>query len=199
MPVVMLTVSRTAPAADKALTNNQPLVYAFLDPEGAKRKGAELRRQFEAAPMVFVLSTRFRLPAEGGKIDPWHAAAEVKRHLEGTYSRDKTGALVFNPNFDNAYLMDGDAESANAIWLRNWLYFLELAQRKGGYVVQIVVDPGLSHMQEAEADMAADWGVPVVRSSLSRSGPGGKALPGRSLGRWSGTSHGSCAWSRDAS
>ena len=70
--------------------------------------------------------------------------------------------MVFNPNADNAFLMEGDATQANSIWLRNWRERLEDARRTGGAVVQILVAPGLSQMQLAEADMAADKGVPVV-------------------------------------
>ena len=28
--------------------------------------------------------------------------------------------MVFDPNTTNAYIMDGDSDNANAIWLRNW-------------------------------------------------------------------------------
>ena len=28
--------------------------------------------------------------------------------------------MVFDPNTTNAYIMDGDSNNANAIWLRNW-------------------------------------------------------------------------------
>eukprot|EP01047_Picozoa_sp_COSAG01_P075460 COSAG01_NODE_12939_length_1660_cov_0.933376_2_plen_176_part_00 len=46
--------------------------------------------------------------------------------------------------------------------LLTWREMLELARIKGGCVVQMIVPPGLSKMQVAEADMAADKGVPVV-------------------------------------
>ena len=48
---------------------------------------------------------------------------------------------------------------ANAIWLRNWRWALERARATGGRVIQIIVSPGLSEMQVAEADMAADRGT----------------------------------------
>ena len=70
---------------------------------------------------------------------------------------------VFDPNADNAFLMAGDWESANTIWLRNWRDHLEYARRTGGAVIQLVVDPGLSEMQIAEESMAADKGVRIVK------------------------------------
>ena len=70
--------------------------------------------------------------------------------------------MAFNPNYDNAKFQAGQAELANAIWLLTWREMLELARAKGGCVVQMLVPPGLSKMQEAEADMAKDKGVPVV-------------------------------------
>ena len=41
------------------------------------------------------------------------------------------------------------------------------APKTGGRVIQIIVAPGLSEMQEAEASMAEDKGVPVVRLDCS--------------------------------
>ena len=75
--------------------------------------------------------------------------------------------IVFNPNTDNSLLMRGDPEAANAIWLLNWRKALERAKKTGGRCVQIIVGPGLSEMQEAEASMAEDKGVPVVRLDCS--------------------------------
>ena len=64
--------------------------------------------------------------------------------------------------------MKGDSNAANAIWLLNWLAALERARETGGRVVQVVVPPGLSHMQEAEATMAKAWGVPVVKLDCTK-------------------------------
>ena len=44
--------------------------------------------------------------------------------------------LIFNPNADNAFLMEGDPDSANGIWLLNWREIgLEYAQKTGGWCV----------------------------------------------------------------
>ena len=77
------------------------------------------------------------------------------------------GVIVFNPNSDNALSMRGDPEAANAIWLLNWRKALVRAKKTGGRCVQIIVAGGLSEMQEAEASMAEDKGVPVVRLDCS--------------------------------
>ena len=45
---------------------------------------------------------------------------------------------------------------------------MERAKETGGRVVQVVVTPGLSHMQEAEAMMAKAWGVPVVKLDCTK-------------------------------
>ena len=75
---------------------------------------------------------------------------------------------VFDPNGDNAFLMTGDPEAANAIWLQNWRDVgLARARETGGRVIQIVVPPGLSDMQKAEAGMAESEGVDVVRLDCS--------------------------------
>ena len=75
--------------------------------------------------------------------------------------------IVFNPNSDNALSMKGDPEASNAIWLLNWRKALVRAKKTGGRCVQIIVQGGLSEMQEAEASMAEDKGVPVVRLDCS--------------------------------
>ena len=95
--------------------------------------------------------------------DPFVSAQEVKRALE----RQGAGTCVFDPNGDNAFLMEGQSESTNAIWLKNWRWALERARQTGGCCVQVVVKPGLSMMQEAEAEMAAEKGVRVVRLNCS--------------------------------
>ena len=62
--------------------------------------------------------------------------------------------------------MKGNAEipeNANGIWLLNFRWAMDLAQRTGGRMIQVYAPPGLSDMQVAEAQMAADKGIPVVR------------------------------------
>ena len=58
----------------------------------------------------------------------------------------------------------GAAHPANSdcwVWLKNWLWALELAAKTGGKVFQVLIDEP-SRMQEAEACMAEHRGVPVV-------------------------------------
>ena len=44
------------------------------------------------------------------------------------------------PEYDNAYIMDGDSNNANAIWLRNWREIgLENAKETGGWCIQVLV------------------------------------------------------------
>ena len=39
--------------------------------------------------------------------------------------------MVFNPNYDNTLIMDGDSDNANDIWLRNWREIgLDLQRRR---------------------------------------------------------------------
>ena len=94
----------------------------------------------------------------------------MKKWLEGgddDGNKTPNGVIVFNPNTDNSLLMRGDPEAANAIWLLNWRKALDRAKKTGGRCVQIIVQGGLSEMQEAEASMAEDKGVPVVRLDCS--------------------------------
>jgi len=126
--------------------------------------------------------------------DPFKSAQEVKRALERAgvtvlrqegqgdeegqgdaegqgdeQGRARLATCVFDPNGDNAFLMGGQCESASAdvIRLNNWRWALERVRQTGGCCVQVVVKPGLSLMQEVEAEMAADKGVRVVRLDCS--------------------------------
>ena len=45
-------------AADFALESGHLMTYAMLDPEGARKRGAALRREFAQAGVVHLLSTR---------------------------------------------------------------------------------------------------------------------------------------------
>ena len=174
-------------AAELALDNAHPMVYALIDRVGAEVKGAALKREFTEAKLVHVLSTRYMMdPSQKGvegACDPKTAAATVKRVLEadplvlsrkwGFIDDEKTSfpgtVKVFDPNADNAFLMDGDPTQANAIWLLNWRQVgLENARRTGGSCIQVLVPPGPSPMQIAEASMANDRGVPVVRIDCSQ-------------------------------
>jgi hypothetical protein len=165
-----------------ALENRQPIVYALLDPCGARRKGDKLRQEFADARLVHVISTRYRRDKSqpSDSCDPRISAATVKALLEAEELVVNYGQIdeqlstwlgwikVFDPNADNAFLTRGDAASANAIWLRNWREVgLENARRTGGSCIQVIVPPGPSEMQVAEASMAVSEGVPVVKIDCS--------------------------------
>jgi hypothetical protein len=116
---------------------------------------------------LFVLSTRYNLPrlSESSSLSffydgltPLECSDLVKKHLEGF-----PGVKVFNPNRDNAALQSGDEEIANGLWLRVWRQMLVRAQETGGCVLRLdFEEAGLSDMQIAESDMAADKRVPVI-------------------------------------
>ena len=40
--------------------NNHPMVFAFLDPEAAEKKGKELLQKMNTAKRVHVISTRYQ-------------------------------------------------------------------------------------------------------------------------------------------
>ena len=162
-------------AADLAMHNDKPLIIPLVDPSRAKVEGDKLRLTFRNAPVVHVLSTRFNWKGEYKQCcDPSEAARCIKNFLETGKAVNTSdwrvivepvrGTKVFNPNADNALLMSGDPEAANAIWLRNWREIgLERAKETGGYCIQIMVQGGLSDMQIAEQSMANDKGVPVIQ------------------------------------
>ena len=167
-------------AADWAMQQNHPITFAAIDPAAAAKKGEEFEKAMEEAEVVDVISTRFQMSKsekakeeaskdEDGNqtyfsCDPFKTAGEVKKWLEGGQNGR---VIVFNPNTDNALSMRGDPEASNAIWLLNWRKALDRAKKTGGRCVQIIVQGGLSEMQEAEASMAEDKGVPVVRLDCS--------------------------------
>ena len=77
--------------------------------------------------------------------------------------------MVFDPNTTNAYIMDGNSDNANAIWLRNWREVgLENARKTGGWCIQVLVAGGMSEMQRAEESMARSEGVPVIKLHLDK-------------------------------
>ena len=147
-----------------------------------KHAGEERRELLDATDrVVVVLSTRYGMPtqaADGSPLTslknlsknlarniqtamtPLEVSDLVKSHIETLSGRK---VKCFNPNRDNAALQGGDTGKANGIWLRTWREMLVQAQRTGGCVLRLdLTEAGLSDMQVAETDMAADKGVPVV-------------------------------------
>uniref|UniRef100_A0A7S3AHF2 Uncharacterized protein n=1 Tax=Haptolina ericina TaxID=156174 RepID=A0A7S3AHF2_9EUKA len=125
----------------------EAVITTFLE-----QRGMAVKRSFENAALLHLLSTRFT----GVSND---AAARVKLCVE----RLGEHVACFNPNADNNKIAAGKDAEANAIWLLRWREMLSRAAVTGGHVVQVLsVAEGLSHMQHAEADMAADKGVSVV-------------------------------------
>ena len=157
-------------AADCALENGHALVFARLDPDGARAKGASLRKEYAAAKVVHLLSTRAkkdtsqldRSHPEHVKLscDPARSAENLQRYLQ-----EQPGLRVFNPNVDSAFLTEGDVEQANGWYVLNFRsaeFGLERVRQTGGTVLQLIVPPGPSPMQIAEADMAREKGVPLL-------------------------------------
>ena len=71
-------------AADMALDHNHAMVFSILRPEAARQNGEELRRKFDDAQLVHVISTRYRKECgQADAIDPRRVAEELKRELEG--------------------------------------------------------------------------------------------------------------------
>jgi hypothetical protein len=135
-------------------------IAALLSAEAAKRHKAltealacaasEAAVSFERATTLHVLSTRY-----AG--ESYAFAAETKRLLEL-----EPGVRCFNPNVDNAVIAAQDKSAADAAWLEKWREMLVRAKVTGGRVLQLLSEPeGLSPMQRAEADMAADKSVPL--------------------------------------
>lgn len=162
-------------AADWALENGHVLVYARLDPDGARAKGEKLRAEFRAARVVHVLSTRAAKDASQLdrshpahvklSCDPARSAANLQRYLQ-----EQPGLRCFNPNDEGQFLTEGDIDQANGWYCLNWRsaeFGLEKARATGGSVLQLIVPPGPSPMQVAEADMAREKGVPVLSIDCS--------------------------------
>ena len=115
-------------------------------------QGQSASKSFIEAALVHVISSRFHGVSRA-------AAAQAKSCVEAL------GAHIacFNPNADNNKLAAGEDAEADAIWLKRWREMLCRAAATGGCVLQILsVSEGLSHMQDAEADMASDKRVPII-------------------------------------
>ena len=120
------------------------------------------------ARVVVVLSTRYDAPLESEDgtalaydgLRPLAVSDLVKAHVE---RMGQQRYKCFNPNRDNAAIQGGDSAKANGIWLKTWREALVRAQQTRGCVLLLdLEEAGLSAMQEAETDMAADKEVPVV-------------------------------------
>ena len=117
-----------------------------------------------------VLSTRFREASFG-------AARRVKREIESGLRGEPRPC--FNPNEDNINYSDNDQASRNDRWLLVWQHMARQARASGGEIVQLVDESeGLSAMQTAEADFAADIGVSVARELIAVPPPGAAASAG---------------------
>ena len=134
-----------------------PELLRLIEEPAASERQAMLE---DANLTIVVLSTRYAGQNGGSSegITPLSCSDLVKGYLESF------GTLkVFNPNRDNAALQGGNPEKANGVWLRQWRRMLVRALETGGCVLRLdLEEAGLSDMQLAETDMAADKGVPVV-------------------------------------
>ena len=134
-----------------------PELLRLIEEHAASERQAMLE---DANLTIVVLSTRYAGQNGGSSegITTLSCSDLVKGYLESF------GTLkVFNPNRDNAALQGGNPEKANGVWLRQWRRMLVSALETGGCVLRLdLEEAGLSDMQLAETDMAADNGVPVV-------------------------------------
>jgi len=153
-------------AADVAFEKGQYMMYAVLDPQGAKTRAAQTQTEFSKASLVHLISTRFdKDPSqlkERLSCDPFKSAENLQKYLQAT-----KGVRCFNPNVDHAFLLDGktDIEGVRGRMLRNTLSdTCGLARVKAteGVVLQLLVPPGPSDYQIAEAQMAREKSVHVV-------------------------------------
>lgn len=157
-------------ASDWALEQGHVLVYARLDPEGARARSAKLRSEFRAAKVVHLLSTRAnkdvsqldRTHPDHVKLscDPARSASNLQRYLQ-----EAAGLRVFHPHEEGQFVGEGDVAQASGWYCLNWRsaeFGLEKVRATGGTVLQLIVPPGPSPMQVAEADMAREKGVPVL-------------------------------------
>ena len=141
-----------AEQADERRGNPASLELVELLRDFLATRGQRARRSFDDATLIHVLGTRFAGASHA-------AAANVKVGVEALGEH----IACFNPNVDNNTLAGGLDAEANAIWLRRWREMLGRAAATGGRVVQVLsAAEGLSHMQHAEAEMAAERREPVV-------------------------------------
>lgn len=161
--------------------NDWMLVRLLCDTLDNPSQAIEVRKQLEhhaseqrrlimeaSNTTVVVLSTRFDLPQkrvdgtpveQDGLLTPLYVSDLVKAHTEAI---GKGRIKCFNPNRDNVAMEGGDTDKANGIWLLTWRKALMRAKETGGCVLRLdYEDAGLSSMQQAETDMAADQGVCV--------------------------------------
>eukprot|EP01047_Picozoa_sp_COSAG01_P072315 COSAG01_NODE_11465_length_1928_cov_4.188628_1_plen_569_part_01 len=143
-------------------------IVKSLDPVLAKKESEKANKAFDETELGHVISTRFQRHSDEPErnsdepewsCDPFLTAQNVKLVIE-----QRTASKVYNPNLDNCFLMGGDSHTADASWLNNWRERgLMKARDTGGACLQVVTPPGLSPMQEAEAAIAKNVGVRVVR------------------------------------
>ena len=117
---------------------------------------------FTGGRPLSVVSTRFK-PEEAAKA--W--AEAVTRSVE-----KETGAPCFNPNEHNvnlAQIKGQDQADRDGRWLLIFMYCVWAAALSGGSLIQLLIPGlGLSPMQIAEAQLAAQCGLPIVRRVLDQ-------------------------------
>ena len=118
--------------------------------EGGVRHGRR-GRQVPDAPIQRMAASTTKLFLEEGFEEYNPETGE----METIVTVEPGTCMVFDPNTTNAYIMDGNSNNANAIWLRNWREVgLENAMKTGGWCIQVLVAGGPSEMQRAEESMA---------------------------------------------
>ena len=164
---VRLRVDRWTPSGGSAQWG------LLLETMGTKLSRDDVQRVLAAfcggRPLT-VLSTRYQEPSFG-------AARLIKGEIEsGARGQPRP---CFNPNEDNINYQENDQAARNDRWLLVWQHMARQAAASGGEIVQLVdQSKGLSDMQTAEAEIAADIGVGVARELIAAPPPGAAASAG---------------------
>eukprot|EP01048_Picozoa_sp_COSAG05_P010932 COSAG05_NODE_995_length_6259_cov_2.194805_1_plen_527_part_00 len=115
---------------------------------------------------MYVTTTRF--------IEPWGSGAKLcaAKAEAGEYGPP---GPCYNPNENNVnFDVTNEVEDRSirdARWLKVWAHVSRQAKASGGKAIQVFGEwYGLSGMQDAEADIAYDIGLPLVRQPLARPG-----------------------------
>ncbi len=143
----------------------------LLDEDLARKQAKAERLAFANAKCVHVISAREERPADlPWACNPSKVATDVKEYVETQATSLPDGTKVFNPNGwpngadEHARVTTdaGDQRDPGEVLL-NWIIKIEQAESSGGALIQVVIQGGLSHQQQAEEKLARRHGVQVIR------------------------------------
>ena len=170
-------------AADIALQQNHPITFAAIDPAAAAKE--EFEKAMEEAEVVDVISTRFQMAkSEKAKVEASRRSTSKQRtgrpttivrplrdgqqREEGAREGDHVGrVIVFNPNTGQFPFNEGRPGGRQCHLAAQLAQGARPRQEDGRPLRANNRKRRFSEMQEAEASMAEDKGVPVVRLDCS--------------------------------